>query len=275
MADTGTIRTGTAGWVFEPWRGTFYPEGLVQKKELHYASRHLTSIEINATFRQNQKPASFAKWAGEAPEGFEFSVKGHQQITHIKRLKDCRQFLANFFASGPLALGSRLGPFIWQLPPNLKFDQPRLENFLALLPHDIEAYLALAREADGLKAPPYLEPNGVGRIRHAIEMRHESFDDPAVDALLRQHNIARVIADTPDHPGRKLTADFAYCRLQGPARPDADGYTDKDIGDLAETMSGWREAGRDCYAYFVHEDKLHAPANAMALAKALNITPFG
>ena len=274
MADKGIIRTGTAGWVFEPWRGSFFPEGLVQKKELRYASRHLTSIEINATFRANQKPASFVKWAGETPDGFQFSIKGPQLVTHIKRLKDCAQPLANFFGSGPLALGNRLGPFIWQLPPNLPFDLPRLESFLPLLPQDIDAYLRLAHQADGVKAPPFLEPNGVTLIRHAIEMRHPSFDDPAVDALLRQHNIARVIADTPDHPSRDLTADFAYCRLQGPARPDADGYADEDIADLAKTMSGWRDAGRDCYAYFVHEDKLHAPDNAMALAKALDITPF-
>lgn len=148
MADKGIIRTGTAGWVFEPWRGSFFPEGLVQKKELHYASRHLTSIEINATFRANQKPASFVKWAGETPDGFQFSIKGPQLVTHIKRLKDCAQPLANFFGSGPLALGNRLGPFIWQLPPNLPFDLPRLESFLPLLPQDIDAYLRLAHQAD-------------------------------------------------------------------------------------------------------------------------------
>jgi uncharacterized protein YecE (DUF72 family) len=274
MTTKGTIRTGTAGWVFEPWRGTFFPEGLVQKKELHHASRHLTSIEINATFRANQKPASFAKWAGETPDGFQFSIKGPQLVTHIKRLKDCAPALANFFASGPLALGDRLGPFIWQLPPNLAFDAASFETFLNLLPQDVDAYLRLAAAADGVKQPPYLEPNGVTLIRHAIEMRHPSFDDPSVDALLRQHNIARVIADTPDNPRRDLTADFAYCRLQGPARPDAAGYESADIADLAKTMAGWREAGHDCYAYFVHEDKLHAPANAMALAQELGLRAY-
>jgi len=273
MSKTGTIRTGTAGWVFAPWRGTFFPEGLVQKKELNYASRHLTSIEINATFRGNQKPESFTKWAGETPEGFQFSVKGPQLVTHIKRLKNCTEALAGFFASGPLALGDRLGPFIWQLPPNLSFDAASFSAFLELLPRDIDAYLALAQKSDGAKAPPYLEPNGVKTIRHAVEMRHTSFDTPEVDALLRQHNVARVIADTAENPRRDLTADFAYCRLQGPARPGAAGYESADIDDLATTIGTWSDAGIDTYAYFVHEDKLHAPANAMALAARLGVTP--
>lgn len=273
MSKTGTIRTGTAGWVFEPWRGTFFPAGLVQKKELNYASRHLTSIEINATFRGNQKPETFARWADETPEGFQFSIKGPQLVTHIKRLKNCEEALASFFASGPLALGDRLGPFIWQLPPNLSFEAASFSAFLALLPRDIDAYLALAQKADGAKAASYLEPNGNKTFRHAMEMRHESFNRPEVEALLRQHNVARVIADTAENPGFELTADFAYCRLQGPARLDASGYEDADIAGLAKTLSAWRDAGIDTYAYFVHEDKLHAPANAMALAEKLGIKP--
>jgi uncharacterized protein YecE (DUF72 family) len=272
MSTSGTVRTGTAGWVFEPWRGTFFPEGLVQKKELSYAASHLTSIEINATFRANQKPASFARWAGETPEGFQFSIKGPQLVTHIKRLKNCAEPLANFFASGPLALGDRLGPFVWQLPPNLSFDEASFSAFLELLPKDVEGYLALAGKADGARQEPYLDAKGVGAIRHAIEPRHASFDTPEVNALLARHNVARVIADTEEHPARDLTADFAYCRLQGPARPAAAGYAEADIADWARTMDGWRHEGRDVYAYFVHEDKLHAPANATALRRALGIT---
>ncbi len=271
MGSIGTVRTGTAGWVFEPWRGTFFPEGLVQKKELAYAASRLTSIEINATFRANQKPASFARWASETPEGFEFSVKGPQLVTHIKRLKNCAEPLANFFASGPLALGSRLGPFVWQLPPNLAFDPKSFPAFLELLPKDVESYLALAAKADGARQEPFLDAKDVTRIRHAIEPRHASFNTPDVDALFARHNVARVIADTVEHPQRGLTADFAYCRLQGPARPEAAGYAEADIADWASTISGWRDAGRDVYAYFVHEDKLHAPQNAMALRRALGI----
>ena len=268
----GQVRTGTAGWVYEPWRGTFFPPGLVQKKELAYASSRLGSIEINATFRANQKPDSFAKWAGEARDGLVFSIKGPQLVTHIKRLKDCRQELANFFASGPLALGPKLGPFIWQLPPNLSFKPEVLGAFLAMLPRTIEDYVALAGQADGrLKTPPFLDAAGVGPIRHAIEMRHASFDAPEASAMLAGHNVARVIADTADNPARALTADFAYLRLQGPARGDAGGYQPDDIADWAATIKGWAEAGRDVFAYFVHEDKLHAPANAIALRRALGI----
>ncbi|ODT82286.1 MAG: hypothetical protein ABS76_08540 [Pelagibacterium sp. SCN 64-44] len=275
MARQGTIRTGTAGWVYEPWRGSFFPKGLVQKKELAYAASRLTSIEINATFRGNQKPESFARWAGETPPGFQFSVKGPQLVTHIRRLKHCTRELANFFASGPLALGDRLGPFVWQLPPNLAFEPESFEAFLALLPQDPDAYLALAGRADGAKAPPYLEADGVTTIRHAIEPRHPSFEGGAANELLARYNVARVIADTVENPARDLTADFAYCRLQGPAHPDAAGYAAEDIADLAATMAGWRDAGRDVYAYFVHEDKLHAPANAIALRQALGITLEG
>jgi uncharacterized protein YecE (DUF72 family) len=267
----GTIRTGTAGWVFEPWRGTFFPEGLVQKKELAYAASLLTSIEINATFRANQKPASFARWASETPHGFEFSVKGPQLVTHIKRLRNCAEALANFFASGPLAMGDRLGPFVWQLPPNLAFDAETVAAFLEILPKDVEQYLALAGKAEGTRQEPFLDTSGVTRIRHAIEPRHASFNTPEANALLARHNVARVIADTVDNPARELTADFAYCRLQGPARAEATGYTDADIADWARTMAGWRDAGRDVYAYFVHEDKLHAPQNATALRRALGM----
>jgi uncharacterized protein YecE (DUF72 family) len=271
MGQSGMVRTGTAGWVFEPWRGTFFPEGLVQKKELAYAASRLTSIEINATFRANQKPASFARWAGETPEGFQFSVKGPQLVTHIKRLKNCAEPVANFLASGPLALGDRLGPFVWQLPPNLAYDAPSFAAFLDLLPKDVESYLAVAGTADGARQEPHLDASGVTRIRHAIEPRHASFNTPEVNALLARHNIARVIADTADSPSRDLTADFAYCRLQGPARPDAAGYGEADIADWAATMDDWRKAGRDVFAYFVHEDKLHAPANAIALRRSLGI----
>jgi len=270
MAAQGKVRTGTAGWVFEPWRGSFFPEGLVQKKELNYAASHLTSIEINATFRANQKPASFAKWAGETPDGFVFSIKGPQLVTHIRRLKNCRQELANFFASGPLALGDRLGPFVWQLPPNLAFDPASFKAFLEMLPKDIGGYLEIASEADGAKSEPYLDAGPASTIRHAIEPRHKSFDDPSANALFTHYNVARVIADTAENPSRELTADFAYCRLQGPARDGATGYTDDDISSWAKTIAGWRDAGRDVFAYFVHEDKMHAPHNAMALKKAVD-----
>jgi len=273
VSTKGSIRTGTAGWVFEPWRGTFFPDGLVQKKELAYASSRLGSIEINATFRANQKPESFAKWAGEVShDGFVFSIKGPQLVTHIKRLKNCESELANFFASGPLALGPRLGPFVWQLPPNVGYDRDVLTAFLALLPRTTADYVKLAGKADDrLKSLPFLKTDGVGPIRHAMEMRNASFDTPEVNALLAAHNVARVIADTAENPARDLTADFAYCRLQGPARNDAEGYQKDDIADWARQTKAWSDAGKDVFAHFVHEDKLHAPANAIALRQALGI----
>ncbi|QDZ11747.1 DUF72 domain-containing protein [Devosia ginsengisoli] len=271
MTTQGAIRTGTAGWVFAPWRGTFFPDGLVQKKELAYASSRLGSIEINATFRANQKPDSFTKWAGEARDGFVFSIKGPQLVTHIKRLKNCEQELANFFASGPLALGAKLGPFIWQLPPHVGYNRDVLGAFLKLLPRTSADYVALASKADArLKSTPFLTTDGVGPIRHAIEMRNASFDVPEVNALLAEHNVARVIADTAENPSRELTADFAYCRLQGPIA--GDGYQKADIADWASTVKTWANAGKDVFAYFVHEDKLHAPANAIALRQAAGIS---
>jgi len=273
MTTQGAIRTGTAGWVFEPWRGTFFPDGLVQKKELAYASSRLGSIEINATFRANQKPESFAKWAGEARDGFVFSIKGPQLVTHIKRLKNCEQELANFFASGPLALGNKLGPFVWQLPPNISYNSDVLSAFLAMLPKSIDDYVAIAGKADErLKSKPFLDAGNVGLIRHAIEMRNASFDVPEVNALLAEHNVARVIADTPENPARELTADFAYCRLQGPARGDGGGYLPADIADWATQTTTWADSGKDVFAYFVHEDKLHAPSNAIALRQAAGIS---
>tara|TARA_R110000868_G_scaffold101232_11_gene278801 strand:- start:6349 stop:7182 length:834 start_codon:yes stop_codon:yes gene_type:complete len=273
MSRTGIARTGTAGWVFAPWRGTFYPDGLVQKNELTYASSRLGSIEINATFRGNQKPTSFAKWAEQTREGFVFSLKGPQLVTHIRRLKNCEIELANFLASGPLAMGDKLGPFIWQLPPNLSFDAQVLDNFLSMLPHTIPDYIALAKKADErIKHAPYLDATNVGQLRHAIELRHASFDDPAVNDLLARHNVARVITDTAQSPARALTADFAYCRLQGPAHNAATGYQPADIADWASTIGDWTAAGGDVFAYFVHEDKLHAPANAIALRQALGIS---
>ncbi|WP_244640127.1 DUF72 domain-containing protein [Devosia pacifica] len=265
----GTARIGIAGWVYAPWRGHFYPEGLVQKNELSYASEQLGIIEINATFRATQKRTSFANWGRQARDGFVFSIKGPQAVTHIKRLKDCKEPLARFFASGPLVLGEKLGPFIWQLPPNMKFDPARLEDFLALLPTSIEEYLELAGMASGDEDAPQIDTSSIGPIRHAMEARHESFDCGAFRELLAQHNVAQVIPDTIQMPRRDVTADFVYCRLQGPARDVAKGYEPADLDNWASQIEEWTSAGKDVFAFFVHEDKLHAPDNAKALIERL------
>lgn len=282
---TGRIRTGIAGWVFADWRGgAFYPEGLPQKQELAYASAALGVIEINGTFRSLQKPQSFINWAAQTPDGFVFSVKGPQLVTHIKRLKEVEEPLANFFASGPLALGEKLGPFVWQLPPNLGYDPDRLEAFLTLLPKSAEALAAHAADHTERVPEPYLATDGVAAIHHAIEVRHQSFATSDFVAQLRRHNVALVTADTAEWPSLDLTADFAYCRLQG--APGRDRYDDADLDRWAERLGAWA-AGRpmtdgpllappeadpplrDVFTLFVSTDKLHAPRNAQALAARL------
>ncbi|HQZ11655.1 MAG TPA: DUF72 domain-containing protein [Devosia sp.] len=282
---SGTVRTGIAGWVFDEWRGgAFYPEGLKQKEELGYASRHLGAIEINATFYSHQKPASFESWAAQTPETFVFPVKGHQGITHIKRLKDVELPLANFFASGVLALGERLGPFVWQLPGNARYDPARMETFLKLLPKTPDDLLALAGRHDEKTANPYLDLTGIEQVRHAIEVRHTSFAEPAFIDMLRAHNVALVVADTAEWPTIDPTADFIYCRLQG--APGSDHYTEADLDAWAERIRLWAsgqpmtsgpfittaETGpkpRDVFAHFVSTDKKNAPKNAMRLAEKL------
>jgi uncharacterized protein YecE (DUF72 family) len=286
---TGTIRLGTAGWVYEPWRDNFYPKGLKQKDELAYSSARLGNIEINATFYSHQKAASFQNWAAATPEGFVFSVKGHQLVTHIKRLKDVEIPLANFFASGVLALGGKLGPFCWQLPGNSKYDPDRMEAFLNLLPHTPEALVALASKSQGLKNEPWLDITGITRIRHAIEVRHESFAVPGFIEQLRAHNVALVFADTAEWECIDQTADFAYARLQG--APGAESYTPEEreqrgkwLADLAEGRPvGWiyitgpedNPPPRDVHAFFVSTDKDNAPHNARAVMQQLGLTGPG
>jgi len=267
---SGTIRVGIAGWVYEPWRGSFYPPGLTQKHELAHASARLGVIEINATFYANQKRTSFANWAGQTPSRFMFTVKGPQLITHRTKLKNPDDPLANFFASGLFELGAKLGPIVWQLPPNLSFDPERIETFLQALPHTPRNAAALAARQDRI-ADPSLDASAVPALRHAIEARHASYQNPAFAALLSRYNVAMVIPDTVDWPDRRLTADFVYARLQGPARADATGYGEADLDEWSEQIAAWARDGRDVFAFFVHENKLDAPANAMALMARLGL----
>lgn len=289
MTGRGAVRVGVAGWVFEPWRGTFYPEDLRQKDELAFASKALTAIEINATFYRNQSPKSFANWAAETPENFIFSVKGPKYITHQLKLMDAGQALATFLASGPLRLGHKLGPIVWQLPPNLGFERERLGAFLSLLPKTPQAAqtLALGHEARG--AEVFTSADGVPLLRHAVEVRHASFRTPEWIALLRKHGVAQVIADTADWPYLDATADFVYARLQGP--PAGGSYGASELTVWAERVAAWAE-GRpdarsqllapaaeprpcDVFAFFVHEDKLNAPRNASALMSLVGVAPSG
>jgi len=286
MADRGEIRIGIAGWVFEPWRGSFYPDGLKAKDELAYASSLLRTIEINATFYGTQKPKSFANWAATAPDDFVFSVKGNKFIPQGLKGKDVTIPVANFLASGLFRLGPKLGPLVWQLPPTLPFDPERIEAFLKLLPRTPAEATGLARQHDErLGENVALQADGIMAVRHTIEVSHPSFAVPAFVQLLRKHNTTLVINDTAQWPYRDLTADFVYARLKGP--PTGGGYTDADLDRWADQVSAWahglqstdgsllvapaQERPRDCFIYFVHEDKVHVPRNAEALMRRLGL----
>ncbi len=214
----GSVRVGVSGWRYEPWRGVFYPKGLLQKNELQFASRKMRTIEINGSFYALQRPSSYLRWYGETPDDFVFAVKGGRFLTHNKKLRDCRQPLANFLGSGVLALEEKLGPILWQLPPQLPFDPQRLEDFFGLLPGSTGAAAEMARRHDHrVKYGTYADVKKDRPLRYALEVRHESYDDPAFVRVLRKHGVALVVADSA---GRfpcleEVTADFVYVRLHG------------------------------------------------------------
>ncbi|OZC74376.1 hypothetical protein CH282_27730 [Rhodococcus sp. 06-418-1B] len=275
VPDTSTlaVRVGISGWTYAPWRGDFYPEGLAHRRELEYASERLSSIEINGTFYAMQKPASFVKWRDETPEDFVFSVKGGRYITHIKRLVGVESALANFYSTGVLSLGPKLGPFLWQLPPNLQFDAGALAVFFDLLPRTTTEAVALAGLRDD-KLPDdrvSLVIDGDRPLRHALEVRHDSFRcDDAVE-LLREKDVAFVVADTAgrypfiDTP----TSDFMYLRLHGDEELYASGYGDAALDKWANRIAQWTATGRDVFAYFDNDVKGFAPFDAMRLRERI------
>lgn len=288
------IRIGVSGWTYPPWRGNFYPEKLRQADELAFASRQFPAIEINGTFYGLQVPKSFLDWQAATPDGFVFAIKGSRFITHIRRLKDVETPLANFFASGVLALGDKLGPILWQFPPNFSYEPDRFEAFLSLLPHDGGAAARLAARHDSrLRADPWLDARGVGPVRHAIEIRNESFRDPRFVAQLRRHNVALVTADTVAWPLlMDLTADFVYCRLHGSRELYNSGYTPAELDRWAARLDAWaggrpmRDGNfvtaplddgrrRDVFLFFDNTDKLKAPDDARALMQRLHVEAKG
>ena len=281
LADVARVRVGTSGWRYPPWRGTFYPEGLVQRRELEHLSRRVDSIEINGSFYALQRPESYRAWAAETPDDFMFAVKGGRFITHLKQLRDVEQPLANFLASGVLALGPKLGPILWQLPPRLRFDAERVRAFLELLPHSTTGAAALAaRHDERLDGRALTEADAERPLRHAIEVRHESFRNPAFARLLREHGVALVLADSAgtwpvfdevtEGPlaGPSIgTAGFAYVRLHGQDELYAGGYTPDALDAWALRARAWRETGLDVWVYFDNDAKVHAPFDAIALAE--------
>ncbi len=286
MRRAGEIRIGLSGWSYKPWRGHFYPPKHPYKRELAYAASVFNSIEVNGTFYSLQRPETFRSWSGQVPDGFVFALKGPRFITHIKRLKDARGALANFFASGPLALGAGLGPFLWQLPPNFRFDADLLAAFFDLLPRSTAAAARLARGHDArFRDRVWVETDADRPLRHALEIRHDSFRDAAFIALLRRHGIALVCADTVDWPLlMDLTADFVYCRLHGSGELYRSRYSEAALRRWAERARAWSEgrpmadgdfAGRtqgrarkrDVFLFFDNTDKLHAPDNAQSMMR--------
>jgi uncharacterized protein YecE (DUF72 family) len=293
VATRGEIRIGISGWVYPRWRGTFYPKGLAQHRELAYASERLNSIEINGTFYSLQKPSSFAKWRDETPDGFRFAVKGSRFITHMKKLRDPGPSLANYFASGVPALGEKLGPILWQLGPHWPLDLARLEEFFAVLPRTTSEAAKLAQGHDERFGDDAWTQADTDRpIRHALEPRHPSFFVPEVVRLLRKHGIALVIADTAEtFPfAEDVTADFVYLRLHGLGQLYVGGYTDESLDWWADRIRSWTcgeepkdarkiedvaaptAARRDAYVYFDNDAKVRAPFDAMSLLHKLGIT---
>jgi len=288
------LRIGISGWTYAPWRnGAFFPEKWPQKRELEYASRQVNSIEINGSFYSLQRPESYAAWHEATPEGFVFSVKGSRFITHMKKLRDVETPLANFFASGVLRLREKLGPFLWQLPPNFKYDRSKLAAFFEMLPRDTKAAAKLARRHDErLDGRDWTRTDQQRPLRHALEVRHGSFENEDFIALLREHDIALVVADTAGKwPFMEdVTSDFVYVRLHGDEVLYVSGYTAKALDAWEEKVRAWAEGGTppearlfgpepkrapkcDVYVYFDNDVKVRAPYDAMSLAHRLGIGP--
>jgi uncharacterized protein YecE (DUF72 family) len=288
----GSVRIGVSGWRYTPWRGNFYPTGLAQARELEHASRHFNSIELNGSFYSLQRPSSYAMWARQTPPGFVFAVKGGRFITHMLKLRNIEAAMGNFFASGLFALGDKLGPILWQFPPQMRLNLELFDAFLGALPRTTAAAARVALQRDArLKGRELLEPQHRQRLRHAVEVRHESFVDPAFIALLRKHRVAWVVADTPNPWPlyEDVTADFVYMRLHGATELYKSRYTPQQITRWAACIDAWRHGRqprdarlitpeapparetRDVYCYFDNTDKLHAPDNARELMAALGL----
>jgi uncharacterized protein YecE (DUF72 family) len=270
-----TIRIGISGWTYAGWRGQFYPPGLVHRLELAYAAERFGSIEINGSFYSLQRPSSYRTWRSQVPEGHVFAVKGGRFITHMKKLAGVETALANFFASGVLALGPALGPVLWQLPPNLGYDADRLRAFFDLLPRSTAAAARLAAgHDDKLSGDRVWTQTDVDRpLRHALEVRHDTFCTDEAVQLLADHDIALVVADTA---GRwplleRSTSDFMYVRLHGDEELYVSGYSPAALDSWATRIRSWADRGQDVYVYFDNDVKVHAPYDALGLMERLGL----
>lgn len=290
----GETRVGISGWRYKGWRDVFYPRGLKQADELQFASAAFQSIEINGTHYSLQSLDSWQRWYSETPASFVFSVKGARYLTHLLRFRDesARVGCANFFAQGLLALNEKLGPILWQFPPSLRFDAAAMERFLDMLPHDTETALSFAKLHDGRVKTPYLQIDRKRRLRHAVEVRHASFLDPAFIALLRKHDVALVVSDSTEAWPKfeDVTSNFVYIRLHGTESKYSGAYGDAELDQWAARIDAWRRgsqapdahliaapqsakrsASRDVFCYFDNDAKTHAPFDAQRLMQRLGL----
>ncbi|WP_193604522.1 DUF72 domain-containing protein [Nocardioides dongkuii] len=274
----GEIRVGISGWTYAGWRGDFYPQGLVQKRELAYAAERLGSVEINGSFYSLQRPTSYARWRAETPDDFVFAVKGGRFITHMKRLRDVETPLANFLASGVLALGPKLGPLLWQLPETLAYDEAVARDFFAMLPRTHREVAAIARGHDAKvpedRALTVAEEAELDRpVRHALEFRSETWCTDAAFDLMREHDVGCVVADTARRfpMAEAVTSDLVYVRLHGDTELYTSGYGDAALRRWADKCRAWAEDGgtEQVVVYFDNDAKGFAPHDAMALQDLL------
>lgn len=273
---SGRVRIGVSGWKYARWRGDFYPEGLVQRRELEFIGERFPTVELNGSFYSLQRPESYQRWRADVPPDFTFAVKGSRYVTHMLRLKDVDQALANFFASGVLALGRQLGPILWQLPERQRFEPGIVESFLRTLPSTTgEAAALAARHDERLDGRAWLEIESDEPLAYALEPRSASFADPEALRLLRQHGTGLVVADTAGKWPRfdALTSDeLVYVRLHGAQMLYHSGYTPAELDEWAQLVASWADGSgagdarpRDVYVYFDNDARGHAPHDAEGL----------
>lgn len=291
----GDVRVGISGWTYAGWRGAFYPKGLPRRQELAFVASRLNSVEVNGSFYALQRPDSYRAWAEQTPPDFVFAVKGGRFITHMRKLAGVESALANFFASGVLALGPKLGPVLWQLPPTLGYDPERLAAFFRLLPRTTTAAAELARgHEERLAGRAWPRTDAERPLRHVLEVRHASYATAQFVTLLREHDVGLVVADTA---GRwpllgDVTSDVVYVRLHGDEELYVSGYDDAALDAWAARVRAWAagetpadpptvggppppagRTGRDVYVYFDNDVKVRAPYDAMGLAARLGVAP--
>ncbi|HEX6299836.1 MAG TPA: DUF72 domain-containing protein [Acidimicrobiia bacterium] len=280
----GKIRIGISGWSYKEWKGGFYPDDLADDDQLEFAARVFDTIEINGTFYSLTDPATCSRWRDATPRDFQYAVKGSRYISHNLRLNDARPALANFFASGVLELGDRLGPFLWQLPQNFKFDGERLDSFLGMLPKDTEAAAVMARDHDDRVEDVSYGPGERHLIRHALEIRHYSFLQPEMARIAQRHGVALCSSHSSEWPYiEEITAGFIYLRLHGPRKLYASQYSESALDRWADRIETWNAGEepddaerisdleppsrkeRDVYVYFDNTAHGHAPMDAQRL----------